>query len=44
MGINLKSIFWAVKFAVPHMKKQGQGCIINTASTGGFLGGVHDTR
>jgi meso-butanediol dehydrogenase / (S,S)-butanediol dehydrogenase / diacetyl reductase len=38
MGINLKSIFWAIKFAVPHMKKQGRGCIINTASTGGFLG------
>jgi meso-butanediol dehydrogenase / (S,S)-butanediol dehydrogenase / diacetyl reductase len=38
MGVNLKSIFLAVKFAVPYMKKQGGGCIINTASTGGFLG------
>ncbi len=38
MGVNLKAIFLAVKFAVPTMKKQGGGCIINTASTGGFLG------
>jgi NAD(P)-dependent dehydrogenase (short-subunit alcohol dehydrogenase family) len=38
LGVNLKSIFLAVKYAVPHMKKQGRGCIINTASTGGFLG------
>ncbi|MBM3802696.1 MAG: glucose 1-dehydrogenase [Acidimicrobiia bacterium] len=38
MGVNLKAIFWAVKFAVPYMKRQGRGCIINTASTGGFLG------
>ena len=38
MGVNLKAIFLAVKFAIPSMKKQGGGCIINTASTGGFLG------
>lgn len=38
LGVNLKSIFLAVKFAVPHMKKQGGGCIINTASTGSFMG------
>lgn len=38
MGVNLKSIFFGVKYAVPYMKKQGGGCIINTASTGSFLG------
>lgn len=38
MGVNLRSIFLGVKYAVPYMKKQGSGCIINTASTGSFLG------
>lgn len=38
MGVNLKSIFFGVKYAIPYMKKQGGGCIINTASTGSFLG------
>jgi NAD(P)-dependent dehydrogenase (short-subunit alcohol dehydrogenase family) len=38
LGVNLKSIFFGVKYAVPHMKRQGGGCIINTASTGSFLG------
>jgi NAD(P)-dependent dehydrogenase (short-subunit alcohol dehydrogenase family) len=38
MGVNLKSIFLAVKYAIPHMKHQGGGCIINTGSTGSFLG------
>jgi meso-butanediol dehydrogenase/(S,S)-butanediol dehydrogenase/diacetyl reductase len=38
LGVNLKSIFLAVKYVVPHMKRQGGGCIINTASTGGFIG------
>jgi len=38
LGVNLKSIFLAVKYAVPYMKKQGGGCIINTASTGSFMG------
>lgn len=38
MGVNLKAIFLAVKYAVPHMKEQNSGCIINTASTGSFVG------
>lgn len=38
LGVNLKSIFLAVKYAVPWMKQRRQGCIINTASTGSFLG------
>jgi 3-oxoacyl-[acyl-carrier protein] reductase len=31
-AVNVKSIFWAAKFAVPEMKKNGGGSIINTAS------------
>ena len=38
MGVNLKSIFLAVKYTIGHMKQQKSGCIINTASTGSFLG------
>lgn len=38
LNVNLKSIFLAVKFAVPHMKARRTGCILNTASTGSFLG------
>ena len=30
--INVKTIFWACKYAVPLMKKKGGGVIINTAS------------
>jgi 3-oxoacyl-[acyl-carrier protein] reductase len=35
MSVNLKSMFLAAKYAVPFMKKQGGGVIINTASMGG---------
>ena len=38
MGVNLKAIFLAVNYAVPHMKAQGSGCIINTGSTSSFEG------
>ncbi len=38
LGVNLKSIFLGVKYAVPHMKRQGGGGIINTASTGSLMG------
>ena len=38
MGVNLKAVFLAVKYAVPHMKAQGSGCIINTGSTSSFEG------
>jgi NAD(P)-dependent dehydrogenase (short-subunit alcohol dehydrogenase family) len=38
IGVNLKSIFLAVKYAVPHMKARRSGCILNTASTGSFIG------
>ncbi|MBI4026991.1 MAG: SDR family oxidoreductase [Verrucomicrobia bacterium] len=38
MAVNLKSIFLGVKHVVPHMKRQGGGCILNTASVESFLG------
>ena len=38
MGVNLKAIFLAIKYAVPHMKALGSGCIINTGSTSSFEG------
>lgn len=38
LGVNLKSIFFAVKYVIPHMRARKRGCIINTASTGSFLG------
>jgi NAD(P)-dependent dehydrogenase (short-subunit alcohol dehydrogenase family) len=38
LGVNLKSIFLAVKYAVPHMKARHSGVILNTASTGSFIG------
>jgi NAD(P)-dependent dehydrogenase (short-subunit alcohol dehydrogenase family) len=36
MGINLKSVFLGSKFAIPHMRRQGGGCIINMASSNGI--------
>lgn len=35
-AVNVKSIFLAVKYAVPYMKKAGGGVIINTASMSGI--------
>lgn len=34
MNVNLKSVFLAAKIAIPIMKKQGGGVIINTSSIG----------
>ncbi len=36
MGVNLKSVFLGSKFAIPHMRRQGGGCIINMASANGI--------
>jgi 3-oxoacyl-[acyl-carrier protein] reductase len=35
LSVNLKSVFLAVKYAVPYMKRAGGGVIINTASIAG---------
>lgn len=34
--VNLKSVFLGAKYAVPQMKEQGSGVLINTASTAGI--------
>lgn len=34
--VNLKSAFLGTKYAVPHMREQGDGVILNTASTAGI--------
>lgn len=38
IGINLKGVYLGCKYAVPHMKKNGGGVIINTASAAGIIG------
>lgn len=43
MNINLKGVFLGCKYAVPVMKKQGGGVIINTASIFAFAGFVNDS-
>ncbi|WP_202935041.1 SDR family oxidoreductase [Halorussus amylolyticus] len=34
--VNLKSAFLGAKYAVPHMREQGGGVVLNTASTAGI--------
>src|SRR6185437_10919032 len=41
LAINLSAAFHSIAAAVPHMKKQGWGRIINIASTHGLVGSVH---
>jgi NAD(P)-dependent dehydrogenase (short-subunit alcohol dehydrogenase family) len=38
IDVNLKGVFLCCKYAIPIMKKQGGGSIINTASTFAFVG------
>lgn len=38
LDINLKGTFLVSKFAVPHMRKQGGGVIINNSSDAGLIG------
>jgi len=38
MAVNLKSIFFGVKYVVPIMRKQGGGAILNMASISGLTG------
>jgi NAD(P)-dependent dehydrogenase (short-subunit alcohol dehydrogenase family) len=38
MSINVKAAFLATKHAVPHMRRNGGGAILNTGSVGSFIG------
>jgi NAD(P)-dependent dehydrogenase (short-subunit alcohol dehydrogenase family) len=38
LDINLKGTFLVTKYAVPHMKRQGGGAIINNSSDAGLVG------
>jgi NAD(P)-dependent dehydrogenase (short-subunit alcohol dehydrogenase family) len=38
LNVNLKGVFYGCKYAIPYMSKQGNGSIINTASTAGIVG------
>jgi len=38
MGVNLKSIFLAVKHGLPHLQQQPRSYVVNIASVSGFVG------
>jgi NAD(P)-dependent dehydrogenase (short-subunit alcohol dehydrogenase family) len=40
MSVNLKAVFFAVKYTVPHMRRAGGGVILNTGSIGSLVGQV----
>ena len=39
MGVNLRGLFLAAKYAIPHLRKSSAGRIINIASIHAFRGG-----
>jgi NAD(P)-dependent dehydrogenase (short-subunit alcohol dehydrogenase family) len=40
MGINLRGVWSSMKFELQHMRKQGNGTIVNCSSLGGLVGGA----
>lgn len=38
LSVNLKSIWWCLKYELPQMLKQGGGAIVNTSSVAGLVG------
>lgn len=42
-NVNAKSVFFGIKHQVPHMIKQGGGCILNVASMAGIKGAAYLT-
>lgn len=41
IAINLSGVFWGIHHALPHMRRQGHGRIINIASVHGLVGSAH---
>jgi NAD(P)-dependent dehydrogenase (short-subunit alcohol dehydrogenase family) len=42
LDTNLKACFFGAKFALPHFRRAGGGCIVQTASNAGLLPRAHD--
>jgi NAD(P)-dependent dehydrogenase (short-subunit alcohol dehydrogenase family) len=42
LDTNLKACFFGAKFALPHFRSAGGGCIVHTASNAGLLPRAHD--
>lgn len=42
LDTNLKACFFGAKFALPHLRRNGGGCIVHTASNAGLLPRAHD--
>ena len=40
INVNLKGVFLAMKYEIPHMLKTGGGAIVNMSSVAGLIGGV----
>ena len=38
MGVNVKSMFWATKFALPHLRHNRRSYIVNVGSISSFVG------
>ncbi len=38
MDVNVKSMFFAVKHAIPHLRRSGRGCVVNVGSISSFVG------
>jgi NAD(P)-dependent dehydrogenase (short-subunit alcohol dehydrogenase family) len=38
MNVNVKSMFFAVKYSIPHLRRSGRGCIVNIGSISSFVG------
>lgn len=38
MDVNVKSMFFAAKHALPHLRRSGRGCIVNVGSISSFVG------
>ncbi len=42
-AVNVRGVFLCSKYALPHMKKAGKGCIVNMGSSAGYIGAPFQT-